>query len=64
MAKDLFHGLEGDVRVNDDTIIVTYYNAPAKLKLHYEGLPGKLSDENVEPSIPWLYNYQLDFRFK
>ena len=28
LAHDLFFALEGDVRVNHDTIIVTYYNAP------------------------------------
>lgn len=64
MAKDLFHGLEGDVRVNDDTIVVTYYNAPEDLRCHYEGLPDTLVRDNVEPTIPWLYNYRLDFRFK
>ena len=64
LAKDLFHGLEGDVRVTDDTIVVTYYNAPPGLRSHYEDLPQKLADENVEPTIPWLYNYQLDFRFR
>lgn len=64
MAKHIFHGLEGDVRVTDDTIVVTYYNAPEKLRSHYEGLPEKLTGENVSPTIPWLYDYQLDFRFK
>jgi hypothetical protein len=64
LAKDIFHGLEGDVRVTDDTIIVTYYNAPESLRSHYEGLPKKLIGENIEPTIPWLYNYQLDFRFR
>lgn len=64
LAKDLFHRLEGDVRVTDDTIIVTYYNAPEELRAHYEHLPEKLTDENVEPTVPWLYNYQLDFRFR
>ena len=24
----------------------------------------KLAAENVEPTIPWLYNYKLDFRFR
>jgi hypothetical protein len=28
LGKSLFAGLEGDIRVRDDTIIVTYYNAP------------------------------------
>ena len=66
LAKDLFHALEGDVRVTDDTIIVTYYNAPHadRLRAHYEGLPEKLQQENVRAEIPWLYGYKLDFRFR
>src|ERR1700732_4962773 len=28
LARDIFGALEGDVRVKDDTILVTYYNAP------------------------------------
>ena len=64
LAKDLLHGLEGDVRVTRDTIVVTYYNAPQELRSHYEDLPQKLAEANVEPTIPWLYNYQLDFRFR
>lgn len=63
-SKDLFHRLEGDIRVADDTIIVTYYNAPEPLRAHYEDLPRKLTEENVEATIPWLYNFQLDFRFR
>jgi len=52
--------------VKDDTIIVTYYNAPnsERMKTHYEGLPDKLAKEVVCPSVPWLYNFKLDFRFK
>lgn len=64
LAKDIFHGLEGDVRVTNDTVVVTYYNAPDEIRPHYEHLPEKLSDEGVEPTVPWLYNYQLDFRFR
>jgi hypothetical protein len=64
LAKDLFHALEGDVRVTDDTIVVTYYNAPDELRAHYEDLPQKLAAEDVEPTIPWLYNYHLNFRFR
>jgi hypothetical protein len=66
MAEDLFCGLDGDVRVEDDTIIVTYYNAPnvELLRKHYENLPAKLEQEGVSPKIPWLYNFKLDFRFK
>jgi hypothetical protein len=66
LAKDLLQGLEGDVRVTEDTIRVTYYNAPnaERLRGHYEGLPGKLRAEGIRPEIPWLYNYKLDFAFR
>ena len=59
-------GLEGDVRVCDDTIIVTYYNAPdaGQLRQHYEGLPDRLQSEHIDPHIPWLYGFKLDFRFR
>jgi hypothetical protein len=66
LAKDVLQGLEGDVRVVSDTIVVTYYNAPNTefLKLQYEGLPGKLLAQGVNPEIPWLYGYKLDFCFR
>jgi len=66
LAQAVFSGLEGDVRVQDDTILVTYYNAPnaERLRQHYEGLPAKLAAEGVDPRVPWLYDFKLDFRFK
>jgi hypothetical protein len=66
LAKHLFQGLDGDVRVKDDTIIVTYYNAPNadQLRLHYEGFPEKLAKQHIDPGIPWLYRFKLDFRFR
>ena len=66
LANDFFHGLEGDVKLREDTIIVTYYNAPNEklLKDNYENLPEKLKREGINPKIPWLYDYKLDFRFK
>src|SRR4051794_14183991 len=66
LAKAYFAGLEGDVRVDGQTIVVTYYNAPDadKLRGHYEGLPAKLRAEGIDPGIPWLYGFQLDFRFR
>jgi len=66
LAKDLLQGLDGDVRVHHDTIIVTYYNAPnaEQLRSHYEDLPSRLQSEGVDPRIPWLYGFKLDFRFK
>ena len=65
-ARNLFEGLEGDVRVENQTIVVTLYNPPnaALLRHHYEHLPEKLAREGVDPHIPWLYNFKIDFRFK
>ena len=66
LASDIFRGLDGDIRVAKDTIVVTYYNAPNQelLRAQYEDLPAKLREEGVEPRIPWLYGFQLDFRFR
>jgi hypothetical protein len=66
MATAYFQGLEGDVRVDDDTIIVTYYNVPEadRLREHYEDLPAKLRAEKVDPRVPWLYGFKVDYRFR
>jgi hypothetical protein len=66
LASDIFRGLDGDIRVRDKTIVVTYYNAPnaQRLRDQYEELPKKLKAEGVDPTIPWLYDFQLDFQFK
>jgi len=66
LSKDFFRGLEGDIRVRHDTILVTFYNAPnlELMKMHYENMPEKLSSEGVKPVVPWLYNFKLDFQFK
>lgn len=66
LAQDFFRGLEGDLRLHEDTIVVTYYNAPnaGLLNQHYAQLPQKLQKQNIDPRIPWLYDYKLDFRFK
>jgi len=66
LAEAVFRGIEGDIRVHEDTILVTYYNAPHadQLRRHYEGLPSRLEAEDIDPRIPWLYDFKLDFRFK
>lgn len=66
MARKLFNGIDGDLRVKDDTIMVTFYNAPDAytLKDHYINLPQKLETEGIDPRVPWLYNFKVDFRFK
>jgi hypothetical protein len=66
LARHLFEGLEGDVRVEQQTIVVTLYNPPnaSLLRHHYERLPEKLAQQGINPEIPWLYNFKIDFRFK
>jgi hypothetical protein len=66
LAREIFGALEGDLRVKDDTILVTYYNAPHRdrLRQQYENLPDKLQQEGIEPTLPWLYGFKLDFRFR
>lgn len=66
MAEDFFKAIDGDVRVKGDTIVITCYNAPNSQKLirEYSNLPEKLQKENVDPRIPWLFDYKLDFQFK
>ena len=60
LASEVFRGLSGDIRVVNDTIVVTYYNAPNQelLRTQYEDLPAKLRAEGVDPAIPWLYGFQ------
>ena len=66
LAQHLFGGLEGDLRAEHDTVVVTYYNAPGAndWKGHFENLPQRLEKEGLDPRVPWLYNFKLDFRFK
>jgi hypothetical protein len=67
----LAHKVSGTLLVRqlaekNDTIIVTLYNVPKELNLeqHYENLPQKLETEGINPKIPWLFNFKLDFKFK
>jgi len=66
LAQSLLGGLDGDVRVSGETVVVTFYNAPnvERLREQYENLPNKLASEKIDPRIPWLYNFKLDFRFR
>jgi hypothetical protein len=66
LASQLFTNMEGDIRIEKDTIIITYYRDHHNLllKQHYENLPERLIAEGVNPKIPWLFDYKLDFRFK
>lgn len=66
LGKQFFNGIDGDVRVEGDTIVVTYYNAPGDKawQRQYEGLPGLLEAEGIPAAVPWLYGFKLDFRFR
>jgi len=65
-ATSLLAGLEGDVRVSQNRIVVTYYNAPHsdQLRSHYENLPEQLASQGIDARVPWLCDYELDFRFR
>jgi hypothetical protein len=53
------------VRVKNDTIIVTFYGPSQHIKKEeYIDLPNKLLSQGINPRIPWLYDFKLDFRFK
>lgn len=56
LADAVFSKIDGNIRVKNDTIIVTCYNAPNELNLqqNYQGLTEKLMDEGIDPKIPWL----------
>jgi hypothetical protein len=66
LAEGLFRGIEGDLRVCEKTIGVTFYNAPnvEQLRSRYEHLPRRLEAEGVNPHVPWLYDFKLDFCFR
>ncbi len=66
LSDAVFNKIDGDIRVKDDTIIITCYNAPEGLNLqeNYQNLPEKLLAQRINPRAPWLYNFKVDFRFK
>jgi len=66
VANDILRGLQGDVRVHGQRLLVTYYNASkiAQCRDQFEHLPERLQREGIDPRIPWLCDFELDFRFK
>jgi hypothetical protein len=67
MAEKLFSSIDGDIRVHNDTIVVTLYDHDSQLqslRSYYEDLPKKLEREGIDPRVPWLYGYKVDFRFR
>jgi hypothetical protein len=53
LARSIFRGIDGDIRIFNDTVRVTQSNAPNpdSLRVHYENLPGKLAAEGVDPRV-------------
>lgn len=66
LSEVIFNSKDGDIKVKDNTIVITCYNLSKKLNLHnhYENLPRRLLSDGINPKIPWLYNFKLDFKFK
>jgi hypothetical protein len=66
LAEALFGSIDGDIRVKNDTILVTCYNAPEEFKLdkNYSDLPSRLAEDGIDPHVPWMYNFKLNFRFR
>lgn len=66
LAEKVLTNMEGDIRVRDDKLIITYYkdHEPLGLKNLYPDIERQLDEENVSPEIPWLFNLKLQFRFK
>ena len=65
-AETCFLGLDGNLKVVGDTIKITFYNVPKELNLHqyFSNLPAKLRQQGINPNVPWLYGFKIDFVFR
>lgn len=66
LAEKVLTNMEGDIRIKDDKIIITYYkdHEPLGLKNIYHNISQQLENKGVSPKIPWLFDYKLEFLFK
>lgn len=66
LAEKVLTNIDGDIRVAHDKIIVTFYGDHKKLNLkqNYSEISKQLTQEGINPKIPWLLDYELEFRFK
>ena len=65
LANEILAWTDGDIRVLGDTIIVTLYWASKYIDTSkYINMPKILQDEGINPKVPWLFDYKVDFRFK
>lgn len=66
LAEKVLTNMEGDIRVKDDKIIITYYKDHEQpgLKNLYTNIDWQLENQGISPKIPWLFDYKLQFKFK
>ena len=66
LAKTFFLDFDGSLKVRDDTIVITFYGVPEKLGLHqhFTHLPQRLARSGINPKVPWLFDFKVDFVFK
>lgn len=65
LANEVLAWNDGDIKVKNDTIIVTFYGSSKYLKKEqYINMPEILAKQGISPKIPWLYDFKLNFRFK
>jgi len=65
LSNEVLAWADGDIRVKSDTILITFYGKPTHLNPQdYINLPSRLIAEDINPKIPWLYDYKIDFKFK
>ncbi len=64
LANEVLGWNDGDISVKGDTIVVSFYGSSEYInKDEFINLPEKLIQNNINPRIPWLYDFKLDFRF-
>lgn len=66
LAEKILTHIDGDIRVANNKIIVTFYgdHNQLNLKQNYSEISKQLTQEGINPKIPWLLDYELEFRFK
>lgn len=65
LAREVLAYAEGDIKVKEDTIVVTFYRNTNNIsKEKYENLTDRWVKKKIDPKISWLYDFKLDLRFK
>lgn len=65
-GQSLFLAFDATLKVKEDTIKITYYNVPKNLGIQhfFKNSPDNLAAQGINPRIPWLFDFKLDFDFK